>query len=129
MAIALSDLKVLVVEDDKSARNLMKMVLVGTGIHQIFMAEDGRFALKFLDEAPDLVDLILCDWNMPRMTGLEFLQQVRTMYPDMPFMMVTGKADIDSINAARKYGVNAYISKPYSPQQVEKCLLKLVSKL
>ncbi len=126
MAIALTDLKVLVVEDNKSARNLMKIVLGGIGITQIYAAEDGKVALNFLGEAPELVDLIVCDWQMPRMTGLELLQQVRTVHPNMPFMMVTGKADISSVKAAKEFGVNAYLSKPYSPQQLEQNLLRLV---
>ncbi len=129
MALALTDLKVLVVEDNKSAQNLMKMVLGGIGVNQIYAAQDGKAALDFLGEAPELVDLIVCDWKMPRMTGLEFLQQVRTVYPNLPFMMVTGKSDISSVKAAKEFGVDAYLSKPYSPQQFEKKLLELVSKL
>ena len=120
---------VLVVEDNKSALKLMKMVLGGMGINQIYSAQDGRAALDFLGEAPELVNLIVCDWQMPRMTGLELLQQVRTVYPNMPFIMVTGKADIGSIKAAKEFGVNAYLAKPYSPQQLEQKLLRLVSKL
>ena len=129
MAMVLTDLKVLVVEDDKNARKLMKMVLAGIGINRIFMADDGREALNFLGEAPELVDLIVCDWQMPRMTGLEFLRQVRIVYPNMPFMMVTGKADVSSVKAARELGVNAYLSKPYSPQQLEQNLLRLLGNL
>ena len=129
MAMALTDFRVLLVDDNKSALNLMKMVLKGIGINQIYTAQDGRAALDFLGKAPELVDVIVCDWQMPRMTGLELLQQVRTVYPSMPFMMVTSKADIDSVNAAKKFAVNAYLSKPYSPQQLEQKLSKLVSKL
>jgi CheY-like chemotaxis protein len=117
--IALNDLRVLVVEDNRQARQMMKMVLGGMGIHQVYTAEDGRAALEFLDAAPELIDLIVCDWKMPRMTGIELLQQVRSVYADMPFMMVTGNADLASVKAAKDSGVNAYIGKPYSPQQLE----------
>ena len=93
------------------------------------MSENGQVALKFLDDAPEFVDLIVCDWRMPRMTGLEFLQQVRSVYPNMPFMMVTGKSDMSSVKTARESGVNAYIVKPYSPQQLERNLLRLIGTL
>ncbi|MDP6475693.1 MAG: response regulator [Alphaproteobacteria bacterium] len=109
----MTDLKVLLVEDNKSALALMKMVLKGIRINQIYTAQDGRAALDFLEEAPELVDFIVCDWQMPRMSGLELLQEVRTVYPDMPFMMVTGKADMDSVNAAKEFAVDAYLTKPY----------------
>ncbi len=113
-------MRILAVEDNSAARNLLKNILTDIGIHQIFTASDGREAQEFLDEAHDEIDLILCDWRMPRMTGLELLQQVRTVFPEMPFIMITANADIDSVNAAMNYGVNAYISKPYSAHELEK---------
>ncbi len=86
-------------------------------------------AQTFLDEAPELIDLIVCDWRMLNMTGLELLQQVRSTYPDMPFMMLTGKTDLQSVKVAREFGVDAYVAKPYSPQQLEKKLIALVGGL
>lgn len=127
--IDINDLRVLVVEDNAQARKMLKMVLGGMGIHQVYTAEDGRVALEFLDAAPELVDLIVCDWKMPRMTGLELLQQVRSVYDRMPFMMVTGNSDAASVKVAKEYGVNAYIGKPYSPQQLEQKLRILAATL
>ena len=127
--IDINDLRVLVVEDNPQAMKMLKMVLGGMGIHQVYTAEDGRIALEFLDAAPELVDLIVCDWKMPRMTGIELLQQVRSVYDDMPFMMVTGKSDVASVKVARDCGVNAYIGKPYSPQQLEQKLRALAATL
>ena len=118
MASNLSDLKVLVVEDSPAAAKLLQMVLAGLGIHQTFIARDGKAAQDFLDAADDLVDLIICDWKMPRMSGLELLCQVRTVDPEIPFMMVTGNADLESVQAAKKSGVDAYITKPFSPKEL-----------
>ncbi len=129
MAIPLSNLRVLLVEDSPQAMKLLKMVLGGVGVHQVYTAPDGRVAQTFLDEAPELIDLIVCDWKMPRMTGLELLQQVRSTYPDMPFMMLTGKTDLQSVKAAREFGVDAYVAKPYSPQQLEQKLVALAANL
>lgn len=129
MVSHLHDLKVLVVEDSPAAAKLLQMVLAGLGIHQAFVAKDGKAAQDFLDAADDLVDLIICDWKMPRMSGLELLCQVRTVYPDMPFMMVTGNNDFESVKIAKESGVNAYITKPFSASQVQSKLLALTSKM
>lgn len=125
MTIQLQDLKVLIVEDIPQAARLLQKVLAGLGVHQTYHSTDGREAQKFLDAADDMVDLIICDWEMPHMTGIELLQQVRTVYPDMPFIMVTGNAEAQSVKAAIKYRVNGYIKKPYSPQQIADSLTTL----
>jgi CheY-like chemotaxis protein len=129
MASNLGDLKVLVVEDSPAAAKLLQMVLAGLGIHQTFIARDGKAAQDFLDAADDLVDLIIWDWKMPRMSGLELLCQVRTVYPEMPFMMVTGNADLESVRAAKKPGVDAFITKPFSARQVQSKLLALTNNM
>ncbi len=129
MAKKMNELTVLVVDDLSQARNLTKMVLSGLGVHQVYTASDGREAQEFLDSSGALIDLIICDWRMPRMTGLELLQQVRTVYPDMPFIMVTGNADLESVRAAHQFDVSAYIRKPYSPQQFEEKLMAVLDKI
>jgi CheY-like chemotaxis protein len=129
VTIPLQDLKVLIVEDNPQAAKLLKKVLGGLGIHQAFCSADGREAQQFLDAADDMVDLIICDWEMPNMTGIELLRQVRRYYPNMPFIMLTGNADIDSVKAAARYQVNGYIKKPYSPQQIADSLTTLIMTL
>ena len=129
MTIRLQDLNVLIVEDNPQAAKLLKKVLGGLGIHQAVCSADGREAQQFLDAANDMVDLIICDWEMPNMTGIELLQQVRMAYPKMPFIMVTGNADADSVKAAARYRVSGYIKKPYSPQQIADSLTTLVMTL
>ena len=129
MALKLSELKVLIVEDNREAMQLLKMVLRDLGLGQVFSAGDGAEAEAFLAAAHEMVDLIICDWRMPRMTGIELLEQVRMNYPAMPFIMVTANRDIDSVKAARGLGVNAYIVKPYAPEQLESKLTALARQL
>ena len=129
MAKNKNELTVLVVDDVVQARNLTKMILSGLGVYQVFTANDGVEAQEFLESSGAQIDLIVCDWRMPRMTGLELLQEVRRFYPDMPFMMVTGNADMESVKLANKLEVSAYIRKPYSPQQFEEKLIALLDKL
>lgn len=120
MPFNLDDISVLVVEDIPQAMQLLKMMLADLGVNQIYTAKDGREAQEFLDAADNYIDMIICDWRMPRMTGIALLQQVRMVLPHMPFMMVTANADADSVRTAREFGVNAYIVKPFTAEQFER---------
>ncbi len=115
----LEDLKVLIVEDQPEARAMLRNMLAELAITQIFEAKDGREALNFVDSAFDFINIVICDWNMPQMTGVEFLRQLRTVDPDMPFLMITGRSDIESVVEAKSSGVTGYIRKPFSSQQLE----------
>ncbi len=64
---------------------------------------------------------------MPSVTGIDFLRQIRSVFPDMPFMMITGKSDKQAVLDAKVAGVSAFIRKPFSPEQVESKLKFLVS--
>ena len=63
------------------------------------------------------------------MTGIELLQQLRTVDPDLPVLMLTGLANVDSVIAARESGVGAYLRKPYSAEQLEQKIRALAAKL
>lgn len=115
----LEDLKVLIVEDQREARQMMRQMVMELGITQVYEASNGREALMFMDEAFDLVDFIICDWNMPEMNGIDLLKQLRSVYSDLPFLMVTGRGDKASVIEAKGGGVSAYICKPFSPDQLE----------
>lgn len=117
--INLSDLKILVVEDQPEAQALLRNMLMELGVTQIFQAADGREALSFIDSAFDMIDMVICDWNMPNMSGVELLRQLRTVDPDIPFLMVTGRGDMESVVEAKSSGVTGYIRKPFSPAQIE----------
>ena len=122
----LADLKVLAVEDNVQARALLRSTMKELGIDQIFMAKDGKEALDFLGDCDDMINVIICDWNMPRVTGLEILRQVRTVDSDIPFMMVTGAADRESVSIAKENGVTSYLTKPYSQDDLGKKLKQIL---
>ena len=92
------------------------------GAHQIFMEKDGKEALDFLGDCDEMINVIICDRNMPRVTGFEVLRQVRTVDPDIPFMMLTGAADQESVRIAKENGVTSYLAKPFSQDDLEKKL-------
>ena len=124
-----SQIRVLLVEDQLESRMLLKGILGELGVTQVFEANDGRMGLQFIDSAFDFIDLIMCDWNMPTMTGIEFLRQVRSTGSDIPFMMITGRSDQGSVIEAKNFGVDGYIRKPYSSTQIEAKLRILSQRL
>lgn len=129
MEISIDGLRILVVEDSFEAMNLIKGMLADLGIHEVYTAKNGVEALDFLGSCDDLVDVVLCDWNMPRMTGLDLLKQVRMSFPGMPFLMVTARGNIDSVMAAKKSGVSAYVVKPFSPAELEQKVVALARRV
>lgn len=111
-------LRVLIAEDEPLAAKLARGALRLMGITQVVVAEDGLEAMKQLSEYNGDFQLIISDWNMPNMTGIEFLRTVRKIYPNMPFIMLTSHANKEFVLAAAKHGVNGYIAKPFSLDQV-----------
>lgn len=111
--------RVLIIDDLPEARAMLKNMLMDIGVTQVFEASDGKEGMKFIDAAFDFVDLVLCDWNMPAMDGISLLRQVRSADPAIPFMLITGRGDIDSVAQAKGAGVSGYILKPFSMTQLE----------
>ncbi len=113
--------KVIVVDDSSVMRQIIKNNLKQLGFEQsnLLDAEDGEQALKKITEGD--VDLVISDWNMPRMTGIDFLREVRAdgALKELPFLMVTSEADKEKIMEAVQAGVNQYIVKPFNATQLE----------
>jgi two-component system, chemotaxis family, chemotaxis protein CheY len=123
-----AELTVLVVEDDAAVRNLICNMLRRLRVAATAFAEDGKQGLQLYRAAPTTFDLVICDWNMPVMTGLELCTQVRADRPDLPFLMVTGRNDIVSVRTALRSGVSAYIVKPFSPLELKKKISFLIDR-
>jgi two-component system chemotaxis response regulator CheY len=113
---------VMVVDDSRLMRNMVKNAFGHLEIEAQFLeAEDGVKAIKVLEG--NSVDLIFLDWNMPHLSGIDFLRKVRAIekYQNIPIIMVTSEASKESVVEAVKAGVTAYIAKPFSVQMfVEK---------
>lgn len=114
----LKQIRVLLVEDDLFAQRLARQVLNQLGIQNLTVVEDGRQAMDLLDATETRYDLIVSDWNMPKVTGLELLQHVRRTWKNMPFLMLTGNANEEFVRSARDNQVDAYVIKPFSPAQL-----------
>lgn len=119
MTQPLESLRIMIVDDQATARAMLRSMLKELRVHQVFEASDGSEALSFIDNAADMVDIVLCDWTMPKTPGIEVLRQVRGAGGTMPFMMITGRADQSSVLEAKAAGVNGYLAKPFSCKQLE----------
>lgn len=108
------NLQVLIIDDQKVARDVLRDMLYDLGINLITEAKDGTEAQTVIADQGPLIDLIICDWNMPGITGLDLLKEVRGKRPAQPFIMVTGRNDRESVLEAQKAGVTGYILKPFS---------------
>jgi len=122
-------MKILIVDDSKTARLMLRSVLEPQG-HQIMEAGDGAMAITVLDSQPDnaLIDLMLLDWNMPVMTGIDCLTELRRnpRNKGVKVVMCTTESEKASIMKAIQAGANGYLLKPFTPevvlQQVRKAL-------
>lgn len=107
-------MKILLVDDFKSMTLLTEGMLRQMGFTNIDSAANGKQALQKM--ATENYDLVLSDWNMDEMNGLELLQALRASAAarETPFVMITAEGKIDNIVAAKKAGANNYIIKPFS---------------
>ncbi|HYX39266.1 MAG: chemotaxis response regulator CheY [Pseudobdellovibrionaceae bacterium] len=126
MTILKPDLKILVVDDFPTMRRIVKTLLKQNGFNNFTEAEDGEQGYRALQEHGDF-ELIVSDWNMPNMTGLEFLKTVRAdpKFKHLPFLMVTAEAEKENIIEAVKAGVSNYIVKPFTGQALKDKLEKI----
>ena len=122
---SLSWMCVLVVDDEPQVTRTVKEMLRDLGVSQVFAAKDGREALDLLGAFQEDLHLVIADWNMPRMSGIELLAQVRGADPDIAFLLLTGRADKESVMTAREQGVSAYLRKPFSAEQLKAKLIIL----
>ena len=111
---AASALKPLVVDDQMSIRALVKQSLKSIGVTDVVEAGDGEDALRQMLQRPR--NLIISDFNMPKLDGLQLLRAVRAHPPisKTAFVMLTGRADDDLVKRAYQFGVNNYLVKPFT---------------
>ncbi len=119
------NMKVLIVDDFATMRRILRNILKQVGFTNISEADDGKTALKVLKK--EKIDLILCDWNMPEMPGIDLLNTIRSddELKGTPFVMVTAEAQKENIVEAVKAGVSSYIVKPFTAEIVNEKLNKV----
>ncbi len=121
----MSKIKALIIDDSKIMRSQVKRALDQIMIADFEFEEalDGEDALeKFNDE----IDMLFVDWNMPKMTGVEFSRAVRDQgNMDIPIIMVTAEKSMGKVDKAlNEGGADEYITKPFTPDKMEKTIIK-----
>ncbi|MEO5969673.1 MAG: response regulator [Bdellovibrionia bacterium] len=126
--MVLGDVKVLVVEDVRSMRIQIHELLLATGFKHIEIFENGEAARRHLQISP--CDLVLSDWHMSPMSGIELLEWVRTSpnLNTLPFMMVSAEKTKNYVIDAIKAGVDGYLIKPISIEQIYTKVIPLLIK-
>ncbi|MBA4039836.1 MAG: two-component system response regulator [Planctomyces sp.] len=119
-------MKILLVDGSKTMRNIQKGVLAQLGHTEVVEACDGQDALSKVAAAGP--ELILLDWNMPNMNGIDFVKAFRQTNKATPIIMVTTESEKSRVIEAIKAGVNNYVIKPFTPELLSQRISETVAK-
>lgn len=121
------DVRVLVVDDSRLARNHIKRVLANLGVQRITEAENGAEAQNILEH--EMFDLVVTDYNMPEVDGRELTEFIRSsgQHSHVPVLMVSSEANDTHLANIAKSGVNAICDKPFEPAMVKQILFNILN--
>ncbi len=120
-------MRIMLIDDSKTMRNIQKAVLTQLGHTEIQEACDGQDALSKVGAFKP--DLLLVDWNMPNMDGLTFVKTFRQSNRSTPIIMVTTEAEKSRVIEAIKAGVQNYVVKPFTPDLLSQRIQETMSKV
>lgn len=128
MTTSSMDMKILICDDSPNMLRTVANMLRGLGYTNVIRADDGDTALRRIRS--EKVEMVMCDWNMPRMTGIEVLRAVREddQLKSLPFMMVTGEMDEKIVAEAGEVEVDAYLVKPFTQEDLKSKLDEVLNK-
>ena len=120
------NIRILIVDDFSTMRRIVKNLLNDLGFHNTAEADDGSTALIELKKAP--YDLVVTDWNMPGMPGIDLLKAIRAdaSLAKIPVLMVTAEAKREQIIEAAQAGVNGYVIKPFTAVTLKEKIDKIL---
>lgn len=123
------NMKILIVDDFSTMRRIIKNLLRDLGFTNTQEADDGQTALPLLKNGD--FDFLVTDWNMPGMTGIELLRQVRAdeRLSALPVLMVTAEAKREQIVEAAQCGVNGYVVKPFTAAALKEKIEKIFERV
>lgn len=122
-------MKVMVADDTTVSRMLVCDGLWSFGIKDVSVAQDGEQALKGMMASP--CHLVISDYNMPKMDGIQLLQALRQYPPtkNVGFILVTGRGDRALIEAGKRFGLNNFLPKPFTNETLRACVEQVVGKI
>ncbi len=118
-------MRVLIVDDSGTMRTIQRRCLNKIGIEDILEAPDGQTALDLFEQTE--FDVVLSDWNMPRMDGLTLLKEIRQRNKEIPVIIITTEAERTRVVQAIEAGASDYLVKPFTPDALHDKLEKWVS--
>ena len=118
-------MSILVVDDSQIMRKIISQAIAKVGKYNIIEASDGSEAVETMLK-DDSVELILMDWNMPVMTGIDAVKKIRMNQKKTPIVMVTTEAEKERVLEAIKSGANDYLAKPFGPKDIQAKLNKFL---
>ncbi len=123
------NMKILIVDDFSTMRRIIKNLLRDLGFSNTHEADDGVTALPMLRNGD--FDFLVTDWNMPGMSGIDLLREVRkdSKLAGLPILMVTAEAKRDQIIEAAQAGVNGYVVKPFTAQVLKEKIEKIFERV
>ena len=122
-------MKILLVDDSRTMRNIQKRSLEALGTIEVSEASDGVEALTVIAANPDGFAFMMIDWNMPNMDGITLVRKIREKDKATPLIMATTEAEKTRVVEAIKAGVNNYVIKPFTPEgMLEKVKATLAAK-
>jgi len=110
-------MRALIIDDSRAMRTIISRIITGLGF-EVTQAGDGKQGLDTLRALPAQPDIVLVDWNMPEMTGIEFLRAMRAdaTFAGVKVVMVTTEAEMARVSEALDAGANEYVMKPFTPE-------------
>ena len=128
-AVLDKNMKILIVDDFSTMRRIIKNLLRDLGFTNTVEADDGNTALPILRLGS--IDFLVTDWNMPGMSGIDLLRQVRAdeKLKHLPVLMVTAEAKREQIIEAAQAGVNGYVVKPFTAQALKDKIEKIFERI
>ncbi len=125
----ISNIKILVVDDDPPSLELVVRKLKQLDLTNLDTAEDGALALSKLQS--DSFDLVIADWQLPGLTGLELIKSIRKdeKLRNLLFLLLTGEARSEKIQTAQEAGIDGYLLKPFSGTQFQEKIQELIPSL
>lgn len=125
----ISELQVLVIDDDMLIRVFVQQTLMDLGFCNIDVCSNGQKGWDNICNQLDYYDLIICDWMMPEMNGIELLRKIHAVAPDMPFLMLTVKTTLGDVEKALGLGVSAYVAKPFTGDELQQKVMWLARRI
>jgi two-component system chemotaxis response regulator CheY len=122
------NMPILIVDDHKTMLRIIRNLLSQLGFNNVDEATDGAMAFTIMEQKP--FKLVISDWNMEPMNGLDLLKKIRAdeRFKTMPFIMVTAETKAENVVIAKQAGVNNYIIKPFNLETLKTKMMAVIGK-